>query len=66
LEKFEWGTPDVENIESMCSKRFAWDEDKIKNTLEPLKKVLKRHNRWINFFKGNKRKKRTKENYRFL
>ena len=39
LEKFEWGTPDIENIQDMCSKRFSWDENRVLNTLEPLKKV---------------------------
>jgi len=44
LEKFEWGTPDVENIATMCSRRFAWDEDKINNTIEPLKRVIQNSN----------------------
>jgi len=64
MEKFEWGTPDVETIENVCKTRFKWDEDRINNTLDPLKKVkiISKSNKF-NIKLGYERKKRTKKNY---
>lgn len=39
LEPFQWGEPDFEALKKFCEKRLNWDENKIYNLFEPLKKV---------------------------
>lgn len=51
-EKFEWGKPDFSALERFCENRFKWDESRIFNLLEPLKKV--RRTFLMKIFKGEK------------
>jgi len=38
-EKFEWGKPDFSSLQKYCETKFKWDEGRIYNQIEPLKKV---------------------------
>ena len=40
-EEFEWGQPDFVSLQRYCEQRFKWDEARIYNLLEPLKKVIR-------------------------